>query len=85
MAYRIILKPAALKDLEALPATMLSRVDASIRALADTPRPPGAKKLKDESGLWRQRVGDYRVLYRIDDAAEAVTVARVRHRREAYR
>ena len=59
---------------------------AAIRALGETPRPRGARKLhgspRDD---YRIRVGDYRVLYEVDDAAQLVRIMRVRHRREAYR
>lgn len=85
MAYQVEFAPAVDRDFGRLPPDVLPRVDAAITALADNPRPPGAKKLKDASGLWRVRVGEYRVLYRIDAAAAVVTIARVRHRREAYR
>lgn len=85
MAYRVEFAPALDRDFGRLPADVLPRVDEAISDLADNPRPRGAKKLKDASGLWRVRVGDYRVLYRIDAAAEVVTIARVRNRRDAYR
>ena len=54
-------------------------------ALADNPRPPGCKKLKDSEGNWRIRAGAYRILYEINDARSLVTVLRIRHRKEAYR
>ncbi len=52
--------------------------------LAENPRPDGAKKLKGETG-YRIRVGNYRVLYEIDDAAQLVIIYRVKHRRDVYR
>ena len=55
------------------------------RTLADTPRPAGMKKLKGAGGLLRLRVGDYRILYEVDDAKKLVTVAEVLHRSKAYR
>jgi mRNA interferase RelE/StbE len=55
-----------------------------ILALADNPRPAGCKKLKGYKDQWRMRVGDWRVLYIIDDAAGLVTITRVAHRREVY-
>ena len=84
MAYKLITKPKAETDLDRLPRDLLLRVDAALTALADEPRPRGAEKLADAGGLWRVRVGDYRILYRIDGAEDLVTVARIRHRREAY-
>ena len=85
MAYQVELTTAALRDLRALPAALLARVDARILALAEDPRPPRVEKLTDAGELYRVRVGEYRILYAVDDAAQVVTVARVRHRRDVYR
>ena len=60
------------------------RVFAVLRGLAEDPRPPGAGKLVAVEG-YRVRVGEYRIIYDVDDAAQVVTVYRIRHRREAYR
>jgi mRNA interferase RelE/StbE len=54
-------------------------------ALAENPRSPGCKKLKDSEGDWRIRVGVYRILYNIDDSRSTVTILRIRHRKEVYR
>jgi len=48
------------------------------------PRPSGVRKLRGTRDLWRIRVGDYRVIYRMDDRKRLVDVSHVRHRREAY-
>ena len=86
MAYSLETTSAAEKDLAALPRDVLLRVDAALLALADQPRPHGVVKLKGtKDDRWRVRVGDYRVLYAIDDRRKTVEVARVLHRREAYR
>ena len=53
-------------------------------ALAENPRPHGCKKLQGRKDQWRIRVGDYRVVYTIDDAKLLVEVTRVRHRDEVY-
>lgn len=84
-AYSVEVTPRAVKDLAALPRDMLLRVDARILALADDPRPPGSLKLTNMGGLHRVRVGDWRILYRIDDDDRVVEVARVLHRGDAYR
>jgi mRNA interferase RelE/StbE len=60
------------------------RIDRKILALVDNPRPAGCKKLKGHKDQWRIRVGDWRVLYMIDDAAKLVIVTGVAHRREVY-
>jgi len=85
MAYRVFLTPEARRNMLALPKEVVRRVDACILALADKPRPPQTKKLKGEGGLWRVRVGDYRVVYRIEDERLVVVVIRVAHRRQVYR
>jgi mRNA interferase RelE/StbE len=85
MAYRIFLRPAAIRDLDALQADVRERIDQAIDRLAENPRPHGSKKLAGFENEWRLRVGAYRVLYLIDDAAQRILVARVAHRREAYR
>lgn len=61
-------------------------MDRAIQGLVAEPRPSGVKKLRDAAGdLYRIRIGDYRVIYEIDDAVIVVVIIRVRHRREAYR
>jgi len=82
--YRIDLSRRAEKDLERLPSRGAARVIAVLRHLAEEARPPGADKLVAVEG-YRVRVGEYRIIYDVDDAAHVVTVYRVRHRREVYR
>jgi mRNA interferase RelE/StbE len=82
--YAVEVKPHARKELEALPDNVLSRVVRKLEALADIPRPAGCKKLKGYKDQWRFRVGDWRVVYIIDDAAKVVSVTRIAHRREVY-
>ncbi len=85
MRYRIEVTKAAARDLRALPANILKRVDARILSLGDQPRPDGVKKLVGSEDLYRIRVGDYRIIYEIQDAVIVVSIIRVRHRGEAYR
>jgi mRNA interferase RelE/StbE len=82
--YRVELKSSALKELEALPDIVLARLVRKMDALGDAPRPAGCKKLKGYRDQWRIRVGDWRVVYIIDDAAKLVSVTRIAHRREVY-
>jgi len=82
--YSVEVKPPARKELEALPDNMLSRVVRKLESLADNPRPVGCKKLKGYKDQWRVRVGDWRVVYIIDDTAKLVSVTRIAHRREVY-
>ncbi len=76
--------PAAYRQLAALPKAILKRVDSKIIALSDNPRPPGVKKLHAEEGLYRIRIGDYRVVYTIDDSASKVLVVKIGHRSDVY-
>ena len=64
--------------------SLLDRIDARVNDLADDPRPRGATKLT-EVNAHRIRVGDYRVVYEVDDGTRTVIVTRVGHRREVYR
>jgi mRNA interferase RelE/StbE len=68
-----------------LPKPLQKRIDATIHALANNPRPPGVTKLQGAEDRYRIRVGDYRVIYSIVDAALLVLVLEVLNRREAYR
>lgn len=83
--YEIRLERRAEKDLRRLAAEIFQRVIAAIQGLANDPRPEVCKKLVDSGDDWRIRVGDYRVLYEVDDQHQVVRIMRVRHRRDAYR
>jgi mRNA interferase RelE/StbE len=82
--YSLEIKQSAQKELDALDDALFTRIDRKILALADNPRPAACKKLKGYKDQWRLRVGDWRVLYIIDDAAKLVTITRIAHRREVY-
>ena len=81
MRYEVRLRQAAQKGLDTLPERDYAMVAEAIAALQENPRPPRVKKLAD-SGLWRMRVGQYRVVYAIDDKAKLVIVVRVARRKE---
>jgi mRNA interferase RelE/StbE len=83
--YTLLIKSSAERDLRKLPPTIFQRVNEKILALRDDPYPPGVRKLVGAIEGWRIRVGDYRILYQIDAAAQTVTIVRVKHRREVYR
>ena len=83
--YRIAVKKSAKKEIDELPDQQFLKVDKAILALKEDPYPyPQAKKLKGE-GNFRLRVGDYRVVYSVDEDQKLITVWRVRHRRDVYR
>ena len=83
--YRVFLERAAEKDLKDLSSKVHNRIIVAIQTLAENPRPPGCLKLIGSDNDWRIRVGDYRIVYEIDDTAQVIRVNRVRHRREVYR
>lgn len=76
--------PRAEKELAALDSVQYQKVKNRIYELSDNPRPPGCRKLSDYAA-WRIRVGNYRVIYEIDDQAPIVTIVNVGHRKEIYR
>jgi mRNA interferase RelE/StbE len=82
--YTVLILRRAQKELAQLPLESYVRVREAIRALAQDQRPRGCLKLTAREG-WRVRVGDYRVVYEIDDQQRTVTVLHVGHRREVYR
>ena len=84
MSYTAEIKRSAEKEMDRLADNIHKRITDKILALETNPRPPGVKKLQGEEG-YRLRVGDYRVLYTIDDQARRIFVYSVAHRREAYR
>lgn len=86
MSYRILIDSRAAKQLERLPKPIAGRIDQAIAALADHPRPPASKLLRGKlKNGWRVRIGDYRILYRIDDERQEVAIFHIGHRREVYR
>ena len=84
MTYQVIIKHSAEKELDALQTTLHERMVKRLLALEENPRPTGSKKLQGQES-YRLRVGDYRVLYAIDDKNKQVIVLAVGHRREVYR
>ncbi len=81
MSYEVRLRRAAQKGLDNLPEPDYETVAEAIATLEENPRPPRVKKLAD-SGLWRIRVGQHRIVYAIDDEAQLVTIVRVARRKE---
>jgi mRNA interferase RelE/StbE len=77
--------PSASKELKKLESIQQTHLNVAIDALADNPRPLGAIKMKGSPSSYRIRVGDYRIIYRIEDDVLLITVIKVAHRREVYR
>lgn len=82
-AYRIELRPAAVRALRKLDPPVRRRVQGAISLLAENPRPPAARALQGRSGL-RVRVGDHRIIYTVADDVLLVVVIALGHRREVY-
>ena len=83
-SYRLLIKPSAAKELEALPKKDRQRIVTKIQGLSVDPRPPGCEKLSGHD-LYRVRQGNYRVLYTVQDANLLVVINSIGHRREVYR
>lgn len=82
--YRITILPSARREFESLHDPLRRRVADTISALRDNPRPHGCRKLVGSESDYRVRVGDYRILYDVNDTQKTVNVYRIRHRERAY-
>ena len=83
-SYSVEFKPSARKELDSLSDPLSMRIIEKIDTLSHTPRPSGCKQLKGYKDLWRIRIGDWRVIYIIDDKAKLISIASIAHRSEAY-
>ena len=83
MTYRIELRPAADRALKRIDHQDRDRIRGAITLLGEDPGPPGARALRGRSGL-RVRIGDYRVIYTVDDNVLVVAVVTLGHRRDVY-
>ena len=84
--YRLLLKPSAAKEIEAVNAKAdRRRLVELIAALGANPRPHGSEKLAGYDDRYRVRQGNYRIVYLIDDVRRDVTIFKVGHRRDVYR
>ena len=83
--YSVIIADKAAKEIEWLPNHIIKKVIRKLEELEAQPRPIGTKKLTGEGNKWRIRIGDYRVIYKIDDAIRIITILYVRHRKDAYK
>lgn len=85
MAYTLQFAPGAEREFRKLPRQVQVRLRPRIDALAEEPRPVGAEALSGMGNLHRIRVGDYRIIYTIEDQALMIVVLKLGHRREVYR
>ena len=83
--YRIEWKPSALRELKRLDCQVVPRIVAAIEQLTANPFSSRVRKMQGGEHSFRLRVGDYRVVYEVSQSRLLIEVARVRHRKDAYR
>ena len=83
--YAVVFARSARKELQNLDPQVARRIIKQIEALVTDPRPSGVVKLEGATDLWRIRIGQWRVVYRISDRDRLVDVVAVRHRSDVYR
>jgi mRNA interferase RelE/StbE len=83
LSYLVQIVRSAEKEMNRLPSVVHSRISQKILMLEENTRPRGVKKLSGRNE-YRLRVGDYRIIYVIDDKNQTVTVIAAGHRREVY-
>lgn len=83
--YRVEVTKSASKELRAIDKQWIPKIVAAIESLEAEPRPVGYKKLVGTQHTYRIRVGDYRIIYDIQDDVLVVLVIRIRHRKDVYR
>jgi mRNA interferase RelE/StbE len=81
--YRIEFRPAALRELRKIDRAVQPRLHGAIALLAQDPRPPASRQLRGRDG-YRLRVGDYRIIYTINDGILLIVIVTVGHRRDVY-
>ena len=81
--YRVDITPSASRQLRKLDPPTARRVQGAIELLALDPRPPASRQLRGRPG-YRVRIGDWRVIYTVDDGILLVLVLRLGHRRDVY-
>ncbi|MGB7599964.1 MAG: type II toxin-antitoxin system RelE/ParE family toxin [Candidatus Sulfotelmatobacter sp.] len=85
MRYVLEFTASATREFRDLDRQLQRRITEKVIALCEDPFPPGSKKLKAQLDHFRIRVGDYRVIYRIDGKRVVIVIVRIGHRREVYR
>jgi mRNA interferase RelE/StbE len=83
--YSVIIEKPALKSLATIPDKNAKKITKAIDELAENPRPNGVKKLKGSDDFYRIKVGNYRVIYEINDGELVIVVVEIGHRKEVYK
>jgi mRNA interferase RelE/StbE len=82
--YTVVVGKTATKELEKLPTPVVKKIVPAIVSLEENPSPKGCKKLQGFENLWRIRVGNYRIIYAIEDVIMLVDVRKIGHRKDIY-
>jgi mRNA interferase RelE/StbE len=83
--YQVLISKTARKQLQELPKAIANNISQKIDTLSKDPRPEGCKKLQGSQDDYRVRVGDYRIVYRIENKMLIVEVIRIGHRKDVYK
>lgn len=83
--YQVVLSKTAEKDLYKLPALVVQKIIPVLKSLEFNPKLHGCKKLKGFKNLWRVRVGNYRIIYSVDDVILLVDIREIGDRKEIYK
>lgn len=83
--YKVIWKRSAKKELKKLPKDIIVNIISTVESLKNEPRPVGVKKLVGTQHTYRQRIGNYRIVYSIENELLVIEVVRVGHRKDVYR
>ncbi|MFN3420533.1 MAG: type II toxin-antitoxin system RelE family toxin [Armatimonadota bacterium] len=83
MKYSVFLASRAIRDYRKLPKEVQERISQALEKLRENPRPHGCEKVIG-SDSWRIRIGDYRIIFKVDDENKTVTVTRIGHRKDVY-
>ena len=83
MIYKVFILRKIQKELSKIAGKLYEQIKIAIYKLAENPRPTGCRKLTGRNG-WRIRIGEYRIIYEIDDKQKTITVLHIGHRRDVY-
>ncbi|MBN2544065.1 type II toxin-antitoxin system RelE/ParE family toxin [bacterium] len=82
---KVLLRSSAVKDIDKLDDKLYQRVLKALQSLENNYRPRGSKKIHTRKDMYRLRVGDHRILYKVEKKEDTVIICRVVHRKEAYK
>jgi len=83
--FLVLIAPAFRREIKKLDKAIQKKVVKTLEALGENPRPAGVEKLEENPKFWRVKVGDFRVIYNVNDKDKTVTAVLIRHRKDAYR